>query len=151
MSIKVKCSFVVKYCIKSNTHFLKCIENIIKDFLHESFVESNVTPKLSMEWKVKQARIAFDASVFAKHKLLMEEDLAHPSVLENICRSKNGGRGRNERTFLNHVQLSIGPTYSGAPLHSHVAAWNIVFQGVKKWVTIFDDSSFFLSDVLLPY
>ena len=90
-----------------------------------------------MEWQVKQARIAFDANVFAKNKLLMDEDLGSHPVFEDICRSKNGKRDRNERTFLNNAQLSIGPTFSGAPLHSHVAAWNVVFQGVKKWVIVF--------------
>ena len=31
-------------------------------------------------------------------------------------------------------RLYQGGMGSGAPLHSHVAAWNIVFTGVKKWI-----------------
>jgi hypothetical protein len=102
-----------------------------------------VTPKLSMEWQVKQARIAFDASVFSKHKIFKTEDVGSHSIFEDICRPKSGKSGRSERTFLNNAQLSIGPIYSGAPLHSHVAAWNVVFQGVKKWVITFERAPFF--------
>lgn len=116
--------------------------------MFEGFDASTVPSNFSMEWQVKQARIAFDASVFAKNKLLIEDLGSHP-VFEDICRSKSGRRGRNERTFLNNAQLSIGPTFSGAPLHSHVAAWNVVFQGVKKWVIVF--SPFLKSNDLLTF
>ena len=103
-------------------------------FVNENLISSG-QKILSMEWKQRLSKIAFDSDIFAANKMFLAEDISAPLIFGDICCLRNGPRGRNERTFLNNFQISLGPAYSGAPLHAHVAAYNIVFQGVKKWVS----------------
>ena len=91
------------------------------------------TPLLRSDWRDAVAHISFDGSFFKdqfKEHLLLE-DFEAPSLFANVC----GDRDEDKlRPYVGIHQLSIGPSGSGAPLHSHVAAWNVVLRGTKKWL-----------------
>ena len=74
----------------------------------------------------QRAKIAFDNTFVDTHPHLLDTDFRTPSLFANVCRD-------NQRFFNGRKQMSIGGAFSGAPLHSHVYAWNVVFKGVKRW------------------
>ena len=62
----------------------------------------------------------------------MADDIADPKQL-NYARSKQFFRSANAHPdgFLEWI---VGPALSGAHIHAHLAAWNVVVSGRKRWV-----------------
>jgi len=67
--------------------------------------------------------IAFDSS---ERTTSMRDQVETPEFLKSICSSE-------DRLFLHKPQFSIGGKGAGAPLHAHVAAYNVVLSGYKRW------------------
>lgn len=71
------------------------------------------------------SHLVFDDNVIYKDSKLRYLLLMMPDLL----------RHPNEH-FLNNMQLSFGPPGSGTPLHAHIAAYNSLIFGLKKWYLI---------------
>lgn len=98
----------------------------LKDFLKTMDTNRKSTNQTSptSNW------IAFDKHFGLLHPDLVK-DMSTPPLFESIC--LNRGMVDLKRLYKGEQQLSIGGRSSGAPLHSHVAAFNVVFAGVKRW------------------
>ena len=71
-----------------------------------------------------RARIAFDSGLVSQHPELQVLQNAAPAFASELC---------DQRSTAG-MQLSLGPEGSGAPLHGHSAAWNMLLFGRKRWI-----------------
>ena len=107
-------------------------EYIRQNFQNDEHMLTTLS-NFSSDWRDIVARISFDGSFFRdkSNARLLTEDFQAPSLFADVCGQRKEDR---LRPYVGTHQLSIGPSGSGAPLHSHVLAWNVVFKGTKKWL-----------------
>lgn len=111
----------------------------IRSFLRTNFNISNPSEykNISTDWYEGNEKIMFDDFVEPKYMKLFDEDFAAPKLFRDICGLRNGEENSDYIHYLPmNRQFSFGPKGSGTPLHAHSPAWNVVFRGVKKWVSI---------------
>eukprot|EP00607_Mallomonas_marina_P000324 CAMPEP_0182432844 /NCGR_PEP_ID=MMETSP1167-20130531/59226_1 /TAXON_ID=2988 /ORGANISM="Mallomonas Sp, Strain CCMP3275" /LENGTH=608 /DNA_ID=CAMNT_0024620831 /DNA_START=211 /DNA_END=2037 /DNA_ORIENTATION=- len=100
----------------------------LSDWLRD--VRSNVTEEEvaddgSVESQSKARWIAFDRTASKQLPMLFDEDMGTPPFAM-MC----DGAPNSERSG---IQMSIGGYGSGAPIHAHHSAWNLLLTGRKRW------------------
>ena len=71
-----------------------------------------------------------------------------PEAVSDACPGGGGGIRRRRRR---NIQFFLGPAYTGAPPHTHGAAWNALAHGLKLWFLFPPSSGYYVSKPIVDW